>query len=140
MSAGKLVAIECDDGAGKTVVTDRFDASTYAYQIGGDGRTDLESLFWQIRDFHLCHGEFPIRYLFFSVPGAVVDERLAQKGRDLNHFDRQGKSYREEVSRHYWRFFARLEIRPVMKIVSAEAPKDEMFALAYKAFQDVLAL
>jgi dTMP kinase len=121
--------------AGKVVVTDRFDASTYAYQIGGDRRTDLEPLFWQMRDFHLGHGEFPIRYLFFSVPIQVSEERLAKKGGGLNHFDTQGREYREEVSRHYWSFFGRPKVREVTQILMADRPLETMLEDAYTLFQ-----
>ena len=39
--------------AGKHVICDRFDSSTFAYQIYGQEAHELEDFFWKMRDFYL---------------------------------------------------------------------------------------
>ena len=39
--------------AGKIVISDRFDSSTFAYQIIAQGAKELKKFFWQMRDFYL---------------------------------------------------------------------------------------
>ncbi len=123
--------------AGKIVVTDRFDASTFAYQIGGDGQGDLAPLFWQIREFHLRY--LPIKYLFFNLPSSVAEERLRKRSGESNHFDEQGRAYRNKVSRHYSVFFFDRRVRYSHLKFNSDLPESEMLAGAYEMFQRLIA-
>lgn len=121
--------------AGKVVVSDRFDASTYAYQIGGDGRRDLEPLFWQMRDFHLK--SVPISYLFFHLPLRVAEKRLKSRA-EVNHFDELGSDYRERVARHYVVFSAHQKIRGCMEAFCSDMAESQMISEAYQVFRKLL--
>lgn len=73
--------------SGKHVICDRFDSSTYAYQIHAQEHIELKEVFFKIRDFYL--GEFvPDLYVLMDVD---VKEGLRRKQKgaqdDLNHFD-----------------------------------------------------
>lgn len=120
---------------GKVVVCDRFDASTFAFQIGGDGHRELEPLFWATRDAHMLH--LPVTYIYFKVPQHVSERRLRNKLGKRHHFDEQSKAYRGEVSRHYQVFFSNERIQSHITFES-DMPKRKMLAEAYKLFQEVI--
>jgi len=73
--------------AGKTVITDRFDSSTFAYQIVAQGSRELESLFWQIRDAFLGDQK-PDLYIYFDIDPVIgLARKNNQGGEELNHFE-----------------------------------------------------
>ncbi len=74
--------------AGKMVMTDRFDSSSFAYQIVAQGARDLEKLFWETREVYL--GDLkPDLYVYFDLDPVVGLTRKNQQGRgeELNHFE-----------------------------------------------------
>jgi dTMP kinase len=73
--------------AGKTVITDRFDSSTFAYQIIAQGATELKDFFWQMRDFYL--GDLkPDLYVYFDIDPVIgLARKNKQGGEELNHFE-----------------------------------------------------
>ena len=73
---------------GKTVITDRFDSSSFAYQIVAHGARDLEKLFWQTREVYL--GDLkPDLYVYFDIDPLIGLARKNNQGRgeELNHFE-----------------------------------------------------
>lgn len=122
--------------AGKTVVTDRFDASTFAFQVGGDKQVELAPLFWQIREFHLRY--LPIKYLFFNLPSSVAEERLRKRGGKTDHLDEQGRDYRNRVSRHYSIFFNDERVRYSHLKFNSDLPEVEMLVQGYGMFQRLI--
>ncbi len=72
---------------GKTVITDRFDSSTYAYQIIAQGAIELKDLFWKMRDVYL--GKFkPDLYIYLDVDPKIGLARKSNQGpSELNHFE-----------------------------------------------------
>ena len=73
--------------AGQTVITDRFDSSTYAYQIVAQGATDLKELFWQMRDVYLQDLK-PDLYVYLDVDPAIGLARKSGQGpEEINHFE-----------------------------------------------------
>lgn len=130
---GKVIRPALDQG--KVVVSDRFDASTYAYQVGGDRRLDLEDLFWETRAFHLS-GLSPI-YMFFSVPMCVSIERLDARGDERNHFDESSLSYKKRVSDFYALFFRDMRVERRVAF-QADLPLEQMLEGAYKLLLEIL--
>ncbi|MEX0919187.1 MAG: dTMP kinase [Parcubacteria group bacterium] len=120
---------------GQVVVSDRFDASTYAYQIGGDGRRELEDLFWETRHFHLF-GLSP-HYIFFVVPPHVSAVRLESRDTEKNHFDESPASYRRRVSGSYGDFHRDPRVESSI-VFNADLPLEEMLESAYKLFLETL--
>ncbi len=82
---------------GKIVVSDRFDSSTYAYQIVAQGHDDLEELFWHKRELFLS-GVEPDLYILLDVPAEVGMERTRSRGEELSHFDRKKLEFHEKVN------------------------------------------
>ncbi|MFZ2038499.1 MAG: dTMP kinase [Minisyncoccia bacterium] len=71
----------------KIVVTDRFDSSTYAYQIIAQGASELKDFFWQTRDFYLG-GTKPNLYVNLDIdPKIGLIRKSKQAGEEINHFD-----------------------------------------------------
>ncbi len=116
---------------GKTVVSDRFDASTYAFQIGEN--PELEDLFWATRDVCL-QGVSPV-YLDFDVSIQMARRRLDRRG-DQNHFDARNDTYRARVRSHYDKFFRNKRIRSVR--VDADTPQDQMISRGMRAIESAL--
>jgi dTMP kinase len=72
---------------GKTVITDRFDSSTYAYQIIAQGAMELKELFWQMRDVYLGDCK-PDLYIYLDVDPSIGLARKSNQGpEELNHFE-----------------------------------------------------
>lgn len=73
--------------SGKTVITDRFDSSTYAYQLVAQGATELKDLFWMMRDVYL--GDLkPDLYVYLDVDPAIgLARKNGQGPSELNHFE-----------------------------------------------------
>jgi dTMP kinase len=72
---------------GKTVISDRFDSSTFAYQLVAQNNRELEDLFWKMRDFYL--GDLkPDLYVYFDIDPVVgLARKNSQGGEELNHFE-----------------------------------------------------
>ena len=77
---------------GRIVISDRFDASTYAYQIGEN--PELEDLFWLSRD--TCLQDITPVYLDFDVSLGVAKER-AKSRLESNHFDHWDDAQRKRT-------------------------------------------
>ncbi len=119
--------------AGKVVVSDRFDASTYAFQIGKN--PNLEDLFWQTRSVCL-QGIEPV-YLDFRVSAEEAERRMNDRG-DKNHFDRRSSHDRRQTRSFYDRFFSRDEVRSIR--VDANLPLDRMISRAMGALESALSM
>lgn len=92
--------------SGKDVITDRFDASTFAYQIHAQkGGAELEKLFWQLR---YSLDVLPDWYLYADVETEEGLKRVkARNGTitDGNHFDDQNIAFHNRLRAGYEQFF-----------------------------------
>jgi len=77
---------------GQHVISDRFDSSTYAYNIFAQGELGLKEYFWQTRKAIL--GEHvPDLYIYLDLsPDASAERRKNRDDSESNHFD--GKDQR----------------------------------------------
>ncbi len=83
---------------GKTLITDRFDSSTYAYQIVAQGNPKLEKLFWQVRDTFL-DGYEPDAYILLDIEPTIGLARAESRGEaGLNHFDKRKLNFHLQVN------------------------------------------
>lgn len=72
--------------AGKHILTDRFDSSTYAYNIFAQDEPGLKDYFWKTREIIL--GEYvPDLYIYLDVTPEVGERRRSGRQDDANHFD-----------------------------------------------------
>ena len=91
--------------AGKHVICDRFDSSTFAYQVEAREQQFLLSAFDGMQ--RLCCGEIrPDIYVYLDVdPQEGVRRALSRKGEEINHFDQKDLDFHLRVFRGYRRFF-----------------------------------
>lgn len=99
---------------GITVISDRFDSSTFAYQVFGGKAHQLEKLFWETRKVFL-RGAEPDLYIFLDVDPSIGIRRLnARKGKK-NYFDKRKLDFHKLVREGFCEFFKKI---PHVKIDS----------------------
>jgi len=95
------------------VVSDRFDASTFAFQICGQQNGDLADLFWKLRGRILWTSKerrFYPHYVYLRIdPNVASERRLVRQGDGKeNHFDLQKEEFHKRVFLGYEKFFGEL--------------------------------
>ncbi len=88
---------------GKIVIMDRFDSSTFAYQIVAHGNHDLEDLFWKMREVFL-EGVEPDLYILLDVHPEEAQNRINNSKKEINHFDTMRLEFHEKVYEGLKRF------------------------------------
>lgn len=106
---------------GAIVLCDRFDGSTYAYQVVGQERPKLKKRFWQRRRKYL-QTFVPDRYLVFDLDPEVGIARARARREATNHFDEQYLDFHQRV-RAGFREFATSPGIPAL-FVDALPPKE----------------
>lgn len=110
--------------AGKIVISDRFDSSTFAYQLVAQGNRDLEPLFWQMREIYL--GDLkPDLYVYFDIDPVVGLARKNQQGGDeLNHFEARKIDFHNAIRAGYKEF---ITLVPNAVIIDASQSKEKVW-------------
>jgi len=108
---------------GKIVICDRFDSSTFAYQIIAQEAKELEQFFWQIRDFYL--GDIkPDLYIYFDIdPKIGLNRKIKQKEGEINHFEERKIEFHEALRNGFKEFLKKVHY----KIIDASKPIDEVW-------------
>lgn len=88
---------------GQAVISDRFDSTTFAYQIVGKGRRELEPLFWELRRV-ILKDNTPDLYIFFDIDPAIGKERKRKGNADWNHLDLREESFYDNVRNGFAEF------------------------------------
>jgi dTMP kinase len=117
---------------GKMVITDRFDASSYAYQIFGEDKSELEKLFFVLRKEIVMQCR-PTAYIFLDVdPEVGLSRKNSQEkeGKEkLNYFDRASLDFHNKIRNGYKKFFKKIDEKSY--IINANQPlevvKKELF-------------
>ncbi|MDO8522634.1 MAG: dTMP kinase [bacterium] len=108
--------------AGRHVICDRFDSSTFAFQIFGEKHPELTKLFWEARKVVLGKYE-PDAYIILDIPVAVAEKRRAGRPPRKDRFDDNPRAFQGRV-RAGFKTFAE-EIGQCAHIVNANrAPKE----------------
>ncbi len=97
---------------GRSVLCDRFDSSTYAYQIYAEKNPALEKLFWQTRSFYLKDG-IPDMYIFLDVPPEIGLLRVENRKNGKNHFDARKLSFHRLVRSGFKSFLRKVPHREI---------------------------
>ena len=110
--------------AGKTVISDRFDSSTFAYQIIAQGATELKDFFWQMRDFYL--GDLkPDLYVYFDIDPVVgLARKNQQGGEELNHFEARKIDFHNAIRMGYKEF---ITLVPNAVTIDASQSKEKVW-------------
>ncbi len=123
---------------GKTVITDRFDSSTYAYQIAAQGNPQLEKLFWQTRELFLEEYE-PDAYILLDVDPEIGIARAKGRGDgNINHFDKRKIDFHIKVNKGLREFI--LQKVGANKVCKSVGEVVDASQQVEKVIEDVLAL
>lgn len=106
---------------GKPVIADRFDGSSYAYQICAQSNGGLEPIFWALRERLAVT---PDLYVFFDVTPEEGLRRASRRnqslleGKQYDHFDDREVDFHKNVRAGYMKFFEKVP----HKIIDANRP------------------
>ncbi len=104
------------------VISDRFDSSTYAYQVFSSANKELESLFWKTREIVLDSVQ-PDMYIILDLDPVLALKRVESRGK-LNYFDKQDLDFHHKIREGFLNFIKKLE--GVALTVDASKPKEEV--------------
>jgi len=107
---------------GEHVISDRFDSSTYAYQICAQKSHHLHDLFFQMRDIVLSEHK-PDLYIILDVDPTEADRRANARIRENSHFHDKEIEYFERVRNGYLDFSKKV---PNCVIVDANRSFEEV--------------
>jgi dTMP kinase len=117
---------------GKIVITDRFDSSTFAFQIVAESRKDLADAFWTSRET-LLGGQVPDAYIILDLPPELaMKRRRTDTSKRLTSFDTQELAYHRRVRAGFKAF------RPVgskVFVVDASRSPEEVHADVWRIVQ-----
>ncbi len=110
--------------SGIGVIADRFDESTFAYQVVAPQNRELEPLFWSIRKSLLVdQGLAPDLYILVQVPVEVgVERRARDKSQETTHFDEREHSFHRMVAEGLSEFFSRVP----HSVVDGSQPREKV--------------
>lgn len=86
--------------SGINVISDRFDSSTYAFQIYGQETLKLSDLFMQVRETYLGETK-PDLYIVLDVNPHISVARTSQRRGDKNHFDERDVAFHRRIRNAY---------------------------------------
>lgn len=120
--------------AGKTVITDRFDSSTFAYQIIAQEAKELKDFFWQMRDFYL--GDLkPDLYIYFDLDPVIgLARKNKQGGSELNHFEAREINFHNSLRSGFQEFMEHVP----HTVIDASQTIDKVWEDFKKVLIDVL--
>jgi dTMP kinase len=111
--------------SGKPVIADRYDASSYAYQVWAQSNGGLEEVFWALRKRLAV---IPDIYIFVDVDPSEGVRRAHSRnqsllqGKQYDHFDDREIEFHEKVRQGYLKFFAKV---PHI-VIDANRPLEEV--------------
>lgn len=108
--------------SGINVISDRFDSSTFAYQIYGQEAKELEGFFWQMRDFYLDNNK-PDLYIYLDVSAEEGLKRKSFQSEDENnHFDQRKVDFHNRMRDGFVEFLKQVP----SAVINADPPKIEV--------------
>lgn len=87
------------------VITDRFEASTYAYQLAGHEHMEHEELFRDLSS-RVVGASAPDHYILLDVPTEVAAERMRSRPGEQSKFDAKDRAFHQRTRDAYKRFLA----------------------------------
>src|SRR5262249_28002653 len=115
--------------AGKIVVCDRFDSSTFAMQVRGDQNRAWEKLFWECRKYTLGKNE-PDAYIFIDGPVELARSRRAGRSSKEDRFDERADAYQNRIRKGYLEFAKKLGRKA--HVVKAQRTPEEVHEEIWK--------
>lgn len=127
---------------GTHVICDRYDSSTYAFQVFGEQRKELEPMFWSIRE-HLPEYYRPNAYIFLDLDAETAIKRSEATGsKKQTRFDIKPIDYHKRVHEGLTTFMERVKAdmtgTRVYKVDASKLP-EEVFKDMQEAIVDMIA-
>lgn len=113
--------VEAALSQGVSVLSDRFDSSTFAYQVWGEQAEHLAELFWKTRKAFLKEC-IPDIYVLLDVDAEEGLKRVQKNGRTTDHFEKRPIEFHKRVREGYLEFFKKVP----HVIVGANRPLEEV--------------
>ncbi|MSR73384.1 dTMP kinase [Candidatus Parcubacteria bacterium] len=88
---------------GVHVLSDRFDSSSFVYQMHGQEARHLRDMFWKMREVYVRDGQ-PDLYIFLDVEPEVGLSRVAKRKETTNHFDDRALDFHKRIRNGYFEF------------------------------------
>ncbi len=105
---------------GKIVVCDRFDSSTFAYQIVAQDGRELEKLYWETREIFLGDTK-PDLYIYFDIdPKIGLSRKNGQGADERNHFEDRQIKFHDALRKGFKEFIKHVP----HEIIDASQPID----------------
>jgi dTMP kinase len=123
--------------SGKPVIADRFDASSYTYQVWAQSAGALDKLFWHLRERLIVK---PDLYIFFDVEPKEGIRRARSRnqsllqGKQYDHFDDREIEFHEKVREGYLQFFKKV---PHI-VIDANKPLEEVKRAFSKKIRELI--
>lgn len=114
----------------KSVITDRFDASSYAYQVHAQSKGKLDKVFWTLRGLLSVK---PDLYIFFDVEPKEGIRRANSRNQSLlqdkkyDHFDDREIDFHKNVRKGYMKFFKKVKHKVIDANQSIEKVEQDFF-------------
>ncbi|HEY9583633.1 MAG TPA: dTMP kinase [Candidatus Paceibacterota bacterium] len=119
----------------KHVITDRFDASSYAYQIHAQEAGHLEKLFWHLRS---AISKTPDLYIYMNVDAEEGIRRAATRNAQVllvgNHFDERELAFHKRLRKGYDNFFKKVK----HVVIDANRPFEKVKKDFFKVIDGIL--
>ncbi len=109
---------------GISVISDRFDASSYTYQIHAQETPKIEKLFWHLRDNLPL---VPDLYIYVDVNVEEGLRRVESRNpttNENNHFDGRKMDFHKRIRKGYKKFFKNKKVKHV--VIDANRPFEEV--------------
>lgn len=123
-----------------TVVSDRCDGSSFAFQLYGQDNLGLKDLFWDLRN--RIFGELSVHYIYLRITPEIADIRRKNRT-ESNHFDLQQREYHERVFKGYEDFFDILSsghhTHTYVHRIDATPDKETVYAAVFSCINTLLA-
>jgi|SRR3989338_8591396 len=91
--------------SGVHVITDRFEASTYAYQLAGHEHMEYEELFRYL-SVRVVGTVVPDHYILIDVPTEVAEARMRSRPGERSKFDAMDQEFHRRTREGYKKFLA----------------------------------
>lgn len=128
---------------GTHTISDRYDSSTFAFQIHGEGQHELHDLFKQKRD-SLAPVYHPHAYIILDLPAHVAHQRRSKDAaQEKSRFDIKPLEYHERVRKGFGEFsqyLAHTGSHSVCHFVDADRPAENVHADIWKIVSDTLGI
>lgn len=120
--------------AGKIVVSNRNELTTYAYQISAREREDLLPLVEYLSESVLGDVK-PDLCIYFDISAETRKERMQKRSEQINSFDTFDEGFFDRAREGYKKYIARY---PRYEIIDSTGPKEEVFVKVREVIIDFL--